>query len=158
MKYDFLELKKAVGKTSLVASETASAAPIARLAATFSMAVPAAAIGDTLPVGWHGVYFGALHRTDNMRPDGQAMSSNWMPIVPLAHYRLGRDEARYAGDIRVGDELTRFSTITDESITGQEDKPLLHIIQRSEISGPRGLAPMGAGNRPTRSCAGNRRR
>jgi 3-methylfumaryl-CoA hydratase len=139
MKHDFSELKKAVGNTSPLAIETASAAPVARLAATFGIDIPARAAGDILPVGWHGLYFGSLHGPGNMRPDGQFISSSWMPVVPLAHYRLGRDDAEYPGDIRIGDELTRISTITDVSTSGPDDNPLLHITQRSEISGPRGL-------------------
>ena len=140
MSHDFSELKKAVGKASPVASEIAGAAPIARLAATFGIAVPAKAAGDLLPVGWHGVYFGALHRPDNMRPDGQAISSSWMPAVPLSHHRIRRDRTEYPGDIRIGDELRRSTKIADVSVTGTDDKPILCITQRSEVAGPRGLA------------------
>jgi len=140
MRHDFSELKKAVGKSSPVATEIAGAAPIARLAATFGVDVPARATGDLLPVGWHGVYFGALHRPDNMRPDGQAISSSWMPAVPLSHHRIGRDRVEFPGDVRIGDELKRFTKITGVSVSGTDDQPILHITQRSEVSGPRGLA------------------
>ena len=140
MSHDFSELKAAVGRSSPVAVETAAAAPIARLAATFGINVPAKAPGDVLPVGWHGMYFGALHRPDNMRPDGQAISSSWMPAVPLAHHRIGRDHTSFPGDIRIGDELSRKTTIVDVNVAGSADRPVLHIIQRSELSGPRGLA------------------
>lgn len=140
MKHDFSALLNAVGNSSPVATETASAAPVARLAATFGIPVPASTKGDLLPVGWHGVYFGALYHPDNMRPDGHLISSGWLPAVPLRHYRLGRDDAEYPGDIRIGDRLTRVSKVIDVSVSGTDDNPLLHITQRSEISGPRGLA------------------
>ena len=140
MSHDFSELKMAVGKSSPVATEIAGAAPIARLAATFGTDVPAKAAGDQLPVGWHGVYFGALHRPDNMRPDGQAVSSSWMPAVPLSHHRIRGDRTEYPGDIRIGDELKRFTNIADAAVTGTDDSPILCITQRSEITGPRGLA------------------
>ncbi len=140
MQHDFSALKAAVGKSSPLASEIAGAAPIARLAATFGMPAPAKAAGDPLPVGWHGVYFGALHGPDNMRPDGQAIASSWMPAVPLSHHRLGRDRTEYPGDIRIGDELKRFTRIADVSVGGSEENPVLRITQRSEVSGPRGVA------------------
>ena len=140
MSHDFTALKNAVGSKSPVATETATPGPVAKLAATFNIAPPAAKPGEMLPPGWHDLFFGALHRPDNMRADGQVLKSTWMPEIPLRFIRIGQDRIEFPGEVRIGDELKRFTAIKEVSLTGGADDPILRIWQRSETSGPRGLA------------------
>ena len=133
-------LKSFIGRSSPITIEVACAAPVARLAATLGIDAPASAPGEVLPVGWHGIYFGALHRPNNMRVDGQAAGGSWLPAVPLPRHRLGLDRAEFPGEIRIGDELKRVSRVLDISVTERAEGPVVSLVQRSEITGPRGLA------------------
>jgi len=140
MSYDLSALKDSVGASSPVATETATSGPVARLAATFGVAPPAAKPGDIVPPGWYDIYFGSLHRPDNMRADGQAAKSNWLPAIPFPFIRIASDRVEFSGDIRLGDELKRVTKIKSVAVSGTETAPILHMVQRSETSGPRGLA------------------
>jgi 3-methylfumaryl-CoA hydratase len=138
MAHDLSALKDAVGASSPVATELVTAGPVARLAATFGIANPAPKPGDVLPPGWADLYFGSLHRPDNMRPDGQAAKSAWMPTIPFSFIRIGGDRTEFPGDIRIGDELKRSTTIKEVTASASGDS--LRMVQRSETTGPRGLA------------------
>ncbi len=140
MAYDLSALKDALGASSPVATEIATTGPVARLAATFGVAVPASKPGDVVPLGWYDIYFGSLHRPDNMRADGQAAKSNWLPAIPFPFIRIASDHVEFPGDVRIGDELKRVTKIKNVSVSGTEAAPILHMLQRSETTGPRGLA------------------
>jgi len=140
MPHDLSALKDAVGAASPVATELATAGPIARLAATFGIASPASKPGDVLPPGWADLYFGSLHRPDNMRPDGQAAKSSWMPPNPFGMIRIGGDRTEFPGDVCIGDELGRVTKIKEVTVAGTAEAPILRMVQRSETTGPRGVA------------------
>jgi len=140
MAYDLSALKDSVGASSPVATELATAGPVARLAATFGVAVPASKPGDAIPPGWYDIFFGSLHRPDNMRADGQAAKSNWLPAIPFPFIRIASDRVEFPGDIRIGDELKRVTKIKEVAVSGTETAPILHMLQRSETTSPRGLA------------------
>lgn len=140
MSYDLTALKNSVGSASPASVETATSGPVARLAATFGIPNPAKVSGDVLPPGWHDLYFGALHGPDNMRPDGQALKSSWMPTIPFPFIRIAHDRTEFLGEVRIGDELKRVTRIKEVSVAGSEDAPILHMVQRTETAGPRGLA------------------
>ena len=140
MTYDLTALKNAVGASSPVASEIVTVGPAARLAATFGIANPAAKPGDVLPPGWADLYFGALHRPDNMRADGQALKSAWMPEVPFKVIRIGGDHTEFPDDVRIGDQVKRVTTIKEVTVGGTEAAPVLRLVLRSETTTPRGLA------------------
>src|ERR1700722_12297941 len=138
MPHDLSALKDAVGASSPVAIEPVTAGPIARLSAPFGMASPASKPGDVLPLGWADLYFGSLHRPDNMRPDGQAAKSAWLPAIPFSFIRIAGDRTEFPGDVRIGDELKRFTKIKDVTASASGDS--LRMVQRTETTGPRGLA------------------
>jgi 3-methylfumaryl-CoA hydratase len=140
MSHDLTALKNAVGASSPVASEIVTAGPAARLAATFGIANPVSKPGDVLPPGWADLYFGALHRPDNMRSDGQALKSSWLPSVPFRIVRIGGDYTEFPGEVRIGDELKRVTKVKDVAVAGSAEAPVLRMVQRTETTGPRGLA------------------
>jgi 3-methylfumaryl-CoA hydratase len=140
MPHDLSAFKDAVGASSPVATEPVTAGPIARLAATFGIASPASKPGDVLPPGWVDLFFGSLHRPDNMRPDGQAAKSAWMPPNPFGMIRIGGDRTEFPGDVRIGDELRRVTKIKEVTVAGTAEAPILRMVQRSETTGPRGVA------------------
>jgi len=138
MPHDLSALMDAAGASSPVATEQVTAGPVARLAATFGIDNPASKPGDVLPPGWADLYFGSLHRPNNMRADGQAAKSNWMPSIPFSFIRIGGDRTEFLGDVRIGDELKRVTKIKE--VTASPSGDSLRMLQRSETTGPRGLA------------------
>ncbi len=138
MPHDLSALKDSVGASSPVATELVTAGPVARLAGTFGIAAPASKPGDVLPPGWADIFFGSAHRPDNMRPDGQAAKSSWMPSIPFSFIRIGGDKTEFPGDVRIGDELKRATKIVAVSASPSGDS--LRMTQRTETTGPRGLA------------------
>jgi 3-methylfumaryl-CoA hydratase len=138
MPHDLSAFKDAVGASSPVAIELVTAGPVARLAATFGIDTPASKPGDVLPPGWADLYFGSLHRPNNMRADGQAAKSSWMPAIPFSVTRIGGDRTEFLGDVRIGDELKRVTAIKDVAASPSGDS--LRIVQRTQTTGPRGLA------------------
>lgn len=140
MPHDLSAVKNAVGASSPVVTEIATTGPVARLAATFGIANPASKPGDVLPPGWADLYFGSLHGPNNMRPDGQAAKSAWMPAIPFSFIRVGGDRTEFLGDVRIGDELKRFTKIKEVTVAGTTDAPILRMLQRTETTSPRGLA------------------
>ena len=128
-----------IGKSN-TSTEIASAAPIARVAATFGIAPPAAHQGDALPQGWHTVYFTPLHGPDRMRADGSAGAGALAPPIPLARQRVGLDRAEYPGEIRIGDVMTRTAILADLEIIEAPGGPVVRQLIRNEISTSRGLA------------------
>jgi 3-methylfumaryl-CoA hydratase len=138
MPHDLSAFKDAIGASSPVATELVTAGPVARLAATFGIDTPAAKPGDVLPPGWADLYFSSLHRPNNMRADGQAAKSNWMPTIPFGMIRIGGDRTEFPGDVRIGDELKRVTKIKE--VTPGPGGDTLRMVQRSETTGPRGLA------------------
>jgi 3-methylfumaryl-CoA hydratase len=138
MPHDLSAFKDAVGASSPVATEQVTAGPVARLAATFGIDIPASKPGDVLPPGWADLYFGSLHRANNMRADGQAAKSSWMPGIPFSFIRIGGDRTEFPGDVRIGDELKRVTKIKDVVASPKGDA--LRMLQRTETTSPRGLA------------------
>jgi len=138
MPHELCAVKDAIGASSPVATELVTAGPVARLAATFGIDTPASKPGDVLPPGWADLYFGSLHRPNNMRADGQAAKSNWMPTIPFSFIRIGGDRTEFPGDVRIGDELKRVTKIKEVTPSPAGDS--LRMVQRSETTGPRGLA------------------
>jgi 3-methylfumaryl-CoA hydratase len=138
MPHDLSAFKDSVGASSPVATEQVTSGPVARLAATFGIDNPASKPGDVLPPGWADLYFGSLHRPNNMRADGQAAKSNWMPSIPFSFIRIGGDRTEFPGDVRIGDELKRVTKIKEVAPSPSGDS--LRMVQRSETTGPRGLA------------------
>jgi 3-methylfumaryl-CoA hydratase len=128
-----------VGK-STTSTELASAAPIARIAATFGMPSPAVRDGDPLPPGWHTAYFTPLHGPDRMREDGSAGAGALAPPIPLARQRVGMDHAEYPGEIRIGDQMTRTSRLAGLEILEAPTGTVARQLIRNEISTSRGLA------------------
>ncbi len=135
----FPDPKDWIGK-STTSTEVASAPPVARIAATVGIPAPASREGDRLPPGWHTAYFTPLHGPDRMRHDGSAGAGALAPPYPLARQRVGLDRAEYPGDIRIGDAMTRTSTLADIQVEETTAGPVVRQFIRNEISTSRGLA------------------
>ena len=58
--------------------------------------------------------------------------------IPFSFIRIGGDRTEFPGDVRIGDELKRVTKIKEVAPSPSGDS--LRMVQRSETTGPRGLA------------------
>ena len=87
------------------------ATPYAALSATLDRDARTAASGTPLPALWHWLYFLPLHRQSEIGPDGHAQARRLPAAGAAAAAHVGRQPVRVPSPLRVGDALTRTSTI-----------------------------------------------
>ena len=132
-------LKQFVGRKE-TATDVVTASAVAKLAVTLNVSKPASARGESIPAGWHGVFFPPLYGPAQMRPDGQAGGVGILPAVPLPIRRLGGVRASFRGPLRIGDEMTRVSEVADVKIDEDANGAIVLLIERNSISTGGGVA------------------
>src|SRR5438874_13254014 len=87
--------------------------PIAALAATLDRDDPPPVHGDPLPPLWHWLYFLPVHRQSELGVDGHAKLGGFLPPVALPSRMWAGSRLEFLHDLRVGEAITRTSTIQD---------------------------------------------
>lgn len=127
-----MQLQDWTGRTETV-SDTASATPFAALSAALDRPSERPAVGTAIPPLWHWLYFLPLHRQCEIGPDGHAARGGFMPPVPLPRRMWAGSQFRFHTPLRVGDAITRTSTIDAvEQKTGRTGS-LAFVKVRHEI-------------------------
>ncbi len=124
-----------VGRTES-RTDTADARLIEGLAATLDMEAPP---GD-LPPLWHWMFFQDWRRPGEVGPDGHPKRGGFLPPVhhlPRRMWAGGRLQFGTAG-IRLGDALTRHSTIKAVSQKSGGSGELVFVTVGHVVEGPRG--------------------
>ena len=106
------ELARWVGKTETV-TDTVTATPYAALSATLDRDIERPPVGTPLPPLWHWLYFLPLYRQSEVGPDGHAQRGGFLPPVPLPRRMWAASQLEFNRPLRVGDRISRVSTITD---------------------------------------------
>src|SRR5580765_6742135 len=127
-----MNLQEWIGKSETV-FDIATATPYAALAATLDRAVERPAAGTPLPALWHWLYFLPLHRQSEIGPDGHAKRGGFLPPVPLPRRMWAGSQFEFHQPLRVGDTLTRTSTIADVTEKSGRTGPLVFVKVRHEI-------------------------
>ena len=127
-----MNLKEWIGKSETV-TDTATATPYAALSATLDRAVERPAAGTALPALWHWLYFLPLHRQSEIGPDGHAKRGGFLPPVPLPRRMWAGSQFEFHQPLRIGDALTRTSTIADVTEKSGRTGPLVFVKVRHEI-------------------------
>ena len=127
-----MDLKDWIGKTETV-TDIATATPYAALSATFDRAPDRPAAGTPLPALWHWLYFLPLHRQSDIGPDGHAKRGGFMPPVPLPRRMWAGSQFEFHKPIRIGDTITRLSTIHDVTEKSGRTGRLVFVKVRHEI-------------------------
>lgn len=132
-------LREWVGRTETVSDQITSA-PIAALSATLDRndALPNA--GDYLPPLWSWLYFLPLHRHSELGSDGHAKRGGFLPPVALPRRMFAGGRFQFHCPLRVGDHISRTSTIADVSYKEGRTGPLAFVLVRHEIRNSEGLA------------------
>jgi 3-methylfumaryl-CoA hydratase len=127
-----MDLKNWIGRTETV-SDVVTATPYAALSATLDRAAERPAEGTPLPALWHWLYFLPLHRQCEIGPDGHAKRGGFLPPVPLPRRMWAGSQFQFQAPLRVGDAVTRVSTIHDVTEKSGRTGPLVFVKVRHEI-------------------------
>ena len=127
-----MNLQEWIGKSETV-SDIATATPYAALAATLDRAPERPPPGTPLPALWHWLYFLPLHRQSEIGPDGHAKRGGFLPPVPLPRRMWAGSQFEFHRPLRVGDHLTRVSTIHDVTEKSGRTGTLVFVKVRHEI-------------------------
>jgi 3-methylfumaryl-CoA hydratase len=127
-----MNLKDWIGRSEEV-SDIATATPYAALSATFDRPAERPAAGTPLPGLWHWLYFLPLHRQSEIGPDGHAKRGGFLPPVPLPRRMWAGSQFTFHKPLRIGDAMTRTSTIHDVSEKSGRSGPLVFVKVRHEI-------------------------
>jgi 3-methylfumaryl-CoA hydratase len=132
-------LEEWIGRTETSADQI-TPTPLAALSATLDRDDPPPRAGDPLPPLWHWLFFLPIPRQSELGPDGHAARGGFLPPVTLPRRMWAGSRIELHQPLRVGDSITRTSSIV--SIRQKEGRtgPLVFVVVRHEISGARGLA------------------
>jgi 3-methylfumaryl-CoA hydratase len=127
-----MDLKDWIGRTESV-TDVVTATPYAALSATFDRTPERPPSGTPLPALWHWLYFLPLHRQSEIGPDGHAKRGGFLPPVPLPRRMWAGSQFEFHKPLRVGDTLTRRSTISDVTEKSGRTGRLVFVKVRHEI-------------------------
>jgi len=127
-----MNLKEWIGKSETV-SDVATATPYAAFSATLDRAAERPPAGAPLPALWHWLYFLPLYRQSEIGPDGHAKRGGFLPPVPLPRRMWAGSQFEFHKPLRIGDAITRVSTIHDVTEKSGRTGPLVFVKVRHEI-------------------------
>ncbi len=116
------------------------ATPVAALSATLDREDPPPVAGTALPPLWHWLYFTPLTRHSEIGEDGHAKRGGFLPPVPLPRRMWAGGRLDFLQPLRVGENVTRVSTIKDVSVKEGRSGSLVFVCVRHEFSNAEGLA------------------
>jgi 3-methylfumaryl-CoA hydratase len=121
--------------------DVVTASPLDRLAATLDRNDPPYSAGDLMPPLGHWLYFLPSDRHSEIGPDGHAKRGGFLPpVYDLPRRMWAGSRVTFSGDIRVGDEVYRRSTIASVDRKEGRSGALVFVTVRHEI-GRRGDPP-----------------
>lgn len=126
------ELRQWIGRTES-ASDVVTATPFAALSATLDWPAERPAPGTPLPALWHWLYFLPLYRQSDVGPDGHAQRGAFLPPVPLPRRMWAASQFEFLHPLRVGDSITRTSTIADVTQKTGRSGALVFVKVRHDI-------------------------
>jgi 3-methylfumaryl-CoA hydratase len=100
-----------IGQTE-TSRETVTPAPARALAATLDRPdIETFSDGQAIPALWNWLYFLPRAPASGIGPDGHPKRGGFLPPVPLPRRMWAGSRCRIAGDIRIGDTITKSSEI-----------------------------------------------
>jgi 3-methylfumaryl-CoA hydratase len=126
------DLQAWVGRSETVRDQI-GATPVKALNATLDHPAADVSSGTALLPLWHWLYFLPLHRQSEIGPDGHAKRGGFLPPVPLPRRMWAGSQFEFHAPLRVGDALTRTSTIHDVKEKSGRTGPLAFVKVRHEI-------------------------
>ena len=127
-----MDLKEWIGRTETM-SDSITATPYAALSATLDWPPERPPAGTPLPALWHWLYFLPLARQSDVGPDGHPRRGDFLPPVPLPRRMWAGSQLLFHAPLRVGDPVSRTSTIVDVTEKSGRTGTLIFVKVRHEI-------------------------
>ena len=125
---DIDHLRQWIGRTDQ-ASDTVTAQLVKGLRATLFLEIGAPQKGDAAPLTAQWCLGQPVYPMSGLGPDGHPARGGFLPPVPLPRRMWAGGELQFVDPLRVGDEVTRRSTIADVTLktgsTGVDEKQLM---------------------------------
>jgi 3-methylfumaryl-CoA hydratase len=121
-----------IGRSESVV-DVVTATPYAALAATLDRPAEHPQSGTRLPPLWHWLYFLPLYPQSELGPDGHANRGGFLPPVPLPRRMWAGSQFQFHKSLRIGDAITRVSTIEEVTEKSGRTGPLVFVKVRHEI-------------------------
>lgn len=128
-----MQIKDWIGRSETVA-DVITPTPYAALSATLDRPADRPRAGTPLPPLWHWLYFLPLHRQSEIGPDGHARRGGFLPPVPLPRRMWAGSQLRFHAPLRVGDAVSRTSTIAEVTEKSGRSGALVFVKVRHEVS------------------------
>ncbi|WP_422377125.1 FAS1-like dehydratase domain-containing protein [Roseibium sp.] len=132
MDLDIDHLRRWIGQEDS-ASETLSPALVRQFNATFDRS-SGETPGDAAPLLIHFCLAQPSVATAELGPDGHAARGGFLPPVPLPRRMWAGGAFAFHGDILIGDELTRRSTVKDVVLKQGRTGPLCFVTVQHDVT------------------------
>jgi 3-methylfumaryl-CoA hydratase len=119
--------------------DVVTAAPLVALSALLDRDDPEPRPGDAAPPLAHWLYFLPRYRQSDAGPDGHALKGGFLPPVPLPRRMWAGSRIRFERPLRVGEAVTRRSTISAVDVKQGRSGTLVFVTARHEVSDAKGL-------------------
>jgi 3-methylfumaryl-CoA hydratase len=136
---DLDHLRQWIGRTEEV-TDVVTAHLVKGLRATLFMEIGAPKPGDAAPWTVHWCLAQPVYPMSQLGPDGHPTRGGFLPPVPLPRRMWAGGELEFFEPLRVGDEMTRSSRISDVTMKSGSTGVLCFVSVEHEITTPRGTA------------------
>jgi 3-methylfumaryl-CoA hydratase len=136
---DTSELQSWIGRTE-VQIDTVHPGPARALAATLDQNPDDFGVRAELPPLWMWLYFLPVVRASGVGPDGHPQRGGFLPPITLPRRMWAGSRCHFFGPVRIGDELTKVSTIAKVTAkTGRTGEMVFVTVRHSYSRGGAGL-------------------
>jgi 3-methylfumaryl-CoA hydratase len=136
---DLDHLRQWIGRTDY-ASDIVTAQLVRGLRATLFMEIGKPLPGDAAPFTTHWCLAQPVYPMSELGPDGHPTHGGFLPPVPLPRRMWAGGELEFFEPLRVGDEVTRTSRISDVSMKTGSTGVLCFVSVEHVVTTPRGEA------------------
>jgi 3-methylfumaryl-CoA hydratase len=138
-KLDLDHLRQWIGRTTEV-SDIVTAQLVKGLRATLFQEIGNPKTGDAAPFTVHWCLGQPVFPMSELGPDGHPTRGGFLPPVPLPRRMWAGGELEFFDALRVGDETTRTSRISDVTLKTGSTGTLCFVSVEHTVSSPRGRA------------------
>ena len=130
---DIDRLRSWIGREQSSA-DVVSATLVTQFRATFDLPAGPAAVGDIAPRLVHFCLCQPAAATASLSTDGHPERGGFLPPVPLPRRMWARSEIEFLGELRIGDAVSRKSTIIDITAKTGRSGPPCFVTIRHEMT------------------------
>ncbi|MGE5157044.1 MAG: MaoC family dehydratase N-terminal domain-containing protein [Gemmatimonas sp.] len=138
-KLDLDHLRQWIGRTQ-EASDIVTAQLAKGLRATLFQDIGEPKKGDAAPFTVHWCLAQPVFPMSQLGPDGHPTRGGFLPPVPLPRRMWAGGELQFVDSLRVGDEATRTSRISDVTLKSGSTGPLCCVSVEHSVTTSRGIA------------------